>query len=291
MTDASDMDLVREFGRNQSEAAFTELVRRHLNIVYSIARRCTNNDGDAQDVAQVVFVILARKAAGLRARTVLTGWLYETTRYTAACVLRTNARRHFRDQEAYMQSTLTDVNAADDWHRLAPHLEAAMSQLGEGDRTLLALRFYENKSGLEAAVLLGIREAAAHKRTARALEKLRKFFTHRGVELSAAAIAGAVSANSVQAAPAALAKAVTTVGIAKGAATSGSTLTLIKGALKIMAWTKIKTAVVFAAIIGCVAGSGVGLYAYHSTHLKPPPSCKLHWMLRNLQRGIGNIQR
>jgi RNA polymerase sigma factor (sigma-70 family) len=249
MPDANDMDLVREFARNHSEAAFTELVRRHLNLVYSVARRCTGSDSDAQDVTQAAFVILARKAAGLRTRTVLTGWLYETTRHTAACLQRTNARRHAREQEAYMQSTLTAADTADAWSRLAPHLEAAMAQLGERDRTLLALRFYENKTGPEAAVLLGIREAAAHKRTARALEKLRIFFSHRGVALSAAAIAGAVSANSVQVAPAALAKTISAVAMAKGMSAGASTLTLVKGALKIMAWTKMKMVIAVGATV------------------------------------------
>ncbi|HTB84478.1 MAG TPA: sigma-70 family RNA polymerase sigma factor [Candidatus Sulfotelmatobacter sp.] len=253
MTDALDMDLVREFARNHSEAAFSELVRRHLNLVYSVARRCTGTDSDAQDVTQVVFVILARKAAGLNARTVLAGWLYETTRNTAARLQRTNVRRHVREQEAYMQSTLTDANTLDDWHRLAPHLEAAMSQLGEADRTLLALRFYENKSGLEAAALLGIHEAAAHKRTARALERLRKFFTRRGVELSAAAIAGAVSANSVQAAPAGLAAVITS------AALSGTTITstALVAATKAIAMTTLQKIIVTAALAVSV---GVGIY-------------------------------
>ena len=73
MPDANDMDLVREFVHNHSEAAFTELVRRHVSLVYSVARRCTDNDDDAQDVTQAVFIILARKAASLRARTVLAG--------------------------------------------------------------------------------------------------------------------------------------------------------------------------------------------------------------------------
>lgn len=256
MTDTSDMELVREFARNHSEAAFTELVRRHLNLVYSVARRCTDCDADAKDVAQVVFVIFARKAAGLRTRTVLAGWLYETTRYTAACLQRTNVRRQVREQESYMQSTLTDnANTDADWHLLAPHLEAAMSQLGKGDRTLLALRFYENKSGQEAAALLGINAAAAHKRTARALEKLRKFFTQRGVALSVTAIAGAVSANSVQAAPVALAKSVTAMAIAKGAAASGSSLTLIKGTLKLMAWTKAKMAIAVSACLLLTGGT------------------------------------
>ena len=66
MPDANDMDLVREFARDHSAAAFNDLVRRHLNLVYSVARRCTGNDGDAHDVTQAVFIILARKAAGLR---------------------------------------------------------------------------------------------------------------------------------------------------------------------------------------------------------------------------------
>jgi RNA polymerase sigma factor (sigma-70 family) len=253
MTDALDMDLVREFARDHSEAAFTELVRRHLNLVYSIARRRTDSDGDAQDVSQAVFVILARKAADLRARAVLTGWLYETTRYTAACMQRTNARRHAREQEAYMQSTLADTDTAADWHRLAPHLEAAVSQLGERDRTLLALRFYENKSGPEAAALLCIREAAAHKRTARALEKLRKFFTRRGVALSAAAIAGAVSANSVQAAPVGLAATIS-VAAAKGAAVTATVATLVKGTLKLMNYAKLKLTVSIAAGILLTGG-------------------------------------
>jgi RNA polymerase sigma factor (sigma-70 family) len=254
MTDALDMDLVREFALNHSEAAFTELVQRHLNLVYSVARRCTGNDGDAQDVTQAVFAILARKAAGLRARTVLAGWLYETTRHSAACVQRTNARRHVREQEAYMQSTLTEnANTATDWRRLAPHLEAAMSQLDEGDRTLLALRFYENKSGPEAAALLGIREAAAHKRTARALEKLRKSFTRRGVELSAAAIAGAVSANSVQAAPAGLAATITAAALSGTAITTSAFI----AATKAVAMTTIQKITVTAAL---TVSAGFGFY-------------------------------
>src|ERR1035437_6597201 len=101
MADANDMDMVREFARQNSETAFAELVRRHLNLVYSVALRYTGNPGDAQDVTQAVFIILARKAAGLPARTVLTGWLYETTRFTAVCMQRTNVRRHAREQEAY----------------------------------------------------------------------------------------------------------------------------------------------------------------------------------------------
>jgi RNA polymerase sigma factor (sigma-70 family) len=249
MPDAQDMELVREFARDNSEAAFTELVRRHINLVYSVARRCTGNDGDAHDVTQAVFIILARKAAGLREKTLLTGWLYETTRFTAARLLRTNARRHAREQEAYMQSTLNEADNSAIWEKLSPHLETAMGKLNAADRALLVLRFYENKSGPEAAALLGIREDAAHKRVTRAIEKLRKVFAQRGVTISGTAIAGAVSANSVQAAPVALVKTISVTAVAKGAAATTSTLTLVKGALKIMAWSKAKTVIVASAVV------------------------------------------
>ena len=108
MPDANDMELVRDYARHNSEAAFAELVRRHINLVYSVGLRCTGQAEDAQDVTQAVFIILARKAAGLRERTVLTGWLYETTRFVAVKLLRTKARRQAREQEASMQSTLND---------------------------------------------------------------------------------------------------------------------------------------------------------------------------------------
>jgi uncharacterized protein (TIGR03435 family) len=266
MADANDMDLVREFARHNSQTAFAELVQRHLNLVYSVALRFTGNTGDAQDVTQAVFIILARKAAGLAVRTVLIGWLYETTRFTAFRLLRTQARRRTHEQEATMQSTLNESVPDHVWLQLAPHLEAAMARLAERDRTLLVLRFYENKTGAETAAQLGIGEAAAHKRTARALEKLRKFFTKRGVTLSSTVIAGAIADHSVSTAPVGLAKTVTTIAVAKGTAASASTLTLIKGALKIMAWTKIKMVAVVGVCVLLVAGTAEVIVRHYETN-------------------------
>jgi RNA polymerase sigma factor (sigma-70 family) len=253
MPDANDMDLVREYARDHSEPAFAGLVQRHINLVYSVALRCTGNSEDAQDVTQAVFIILARKAASLRDRTVLTGWLYETTRFTAARFIRTRVRRQIREQEAYMQSSSNEPDPDGVWRQLSPLLEEAMTQLGEKDRALLALRFFENKSGAETAAALGIQEWAVHKRTSRAVEKLRTFFGRRGISVSAGVLIAAVSANSLQAAPTGLAATVTAVA-AKGAAVSGSTLTLVKGALKLMAWAKAKTVII--ATAGVILATG-----------------------------------
>ncbi|HZM01800.1 MAG TPA: sigma-70 family RNA polymerase sigma factor [Candidatus Saccharimonadales bacterium] len=253
MPDVNDMALVRQYTDHNSETAFAELVRRHINLVYSVAWRYAGNSHDAQDVAQTVFIVLAQKAATLRHRATLTGWLYETARFTGARLIRTRARQQAREQEAYMQSTLNDSEADRLWRQLAPLLEDAMTRLSERERTVLALRFFENKSGAETAALIGIREWAAHKRTARALEKLRKFFTSRGVNSTTAVIATAISSHSVQAAPMALAKSITAAAIAKGTAAGSSSLSLTKGAVKFMASTHAKTTVVSLIVAGLAA--------------------------------------
>jgi uncharacterized protein (TIGR03435 family) len=152
-----------------------------------------------------------------------------------------------------MQSGLNESETGI-WASIAPSLDTAVAGLNEKDRRAIVLRFYEGRNLREVGVALGASEAAAKKRVTRALEKLQRFFLKRGVTSTAEILAGAISANSVQAAPVALAKSVTAVAIAKGAAASGSTLTLIKGVLKIMAWTKMKTAIVIAAV--ALAGAG-----------------------------------
>lgn|ERR1022692_1620010 len=129
MPDANDRDLIRDFARCNSEAAFAGLVQRHINLAYSVALRFTGQTHDAEDVTQAVFIILAKKAASLRERTVLTGWLYETTRFTAGKLLRMKARRATREQEAFMQSPLNESESDGLWRQLAPHLEEAMSRL------------------------------------------------------------------------------------------------------------------------------------------------------------------
>lgn len=233
MTDADDITLLGEFAERQLEPAFAEIVRRHLNMVYSVALRFTRNTEDAQDVAQAVFVLLAQRAGSLRERKSLTGWLYETTRFTAMKLFRTRVRRAAHEQEAISQTILNSANSESLWQRLDPLMEEAMSRLSEKDRALIALHFFENKSHAETAAALGIAEWATRKRIARAVEKLRAFFGKRGVVVPSAVLVAVISANSTLAAPAAFAKTVTATAAAKGATASAATLTLVKGALKL----------------------------------------------------------
>jgi len=182
-------------------------VRRHVNLVYSASLRHTGLAAQAEEITQAVFIILARKAANLRDGTVVEAWLYETARLTALSWQRAERRRQFREQEAYMQSALQESTTDPVWQQMAPLLDEAMMRLGSQEREAIVRRFFKDQNLREAAAGLNLSEAAAQKRVHRALEKLRKFFAKRGVNSTTAIIAGAISANSVQAAPVALASA------------------------------------------------------------------------------------
>ncbi len=256
MQDAPDKELLRQYVHRNSDAAFAALVARYVNLVYSAALRKTGDPGAAEEITQAVFIILARKAESLPERTILSGWLYQTARLTAANFLRTETRRARREQEAYMQSPANETDA-EAWPQIMPLLDDAMGQLGEKDRNAISLRFFEGKSFQEIGAAFGASENAAKKRVHYALEKLRRYFSKRGVGLTTGAIAGAMAANSVQAAPVALARTATATAtaLAKGAAVGGSTLALAKGVLKIMAWTKATTAIVGIVVAGMAAYS------------------------------------
>jgi len=271
MPDANDMDLVREYATANSEPAFETLVRRHVSLVYSVALRQVGNPAQAEEITQAVFLILARKAARLRPDTVLAGWLHETARFASASFLRGESRRHRREQEAYVQSKLQESTADPAWEQLAPLLDEAIGQLGKADRNAVVLRFFQNKSAREIADALNVRESAAQKRLNRAVEKLRAWFLKRGVAVSADALSGALSVNSIPSAPAHLAASVMAVS-AKGTAVSSSTLTLIKGALKIMAWTKAKTIVAVSVAVIMATGTTTTLVVQHRHHIVPRSS-------------------
>jgi RNA polymerase sigma factor (sigma-70 family) len=256
MQELDDIALLRDYAENGSEAAFAKLVERHVDRVYSVALRHTGNPHQAEEITQAVFVILAKKARGLRKSVILEGWLYQTARLTAVTQIRSEIRRSRREQKASMQ-TIPEENENDAWSQMAPLLDGALAGLNETDRNAVVLRFFYGKSMREIGTALGASEDSARMRINRALEKLRDYFLRHGVASTAAIIAGAMSANSVQAAPVALAKLATAAALAKGATGSVSAVTAAKGVLKIMAWTKVQTAIVGAVIVGMAAYSVV----------------------------------
>jgi RNA polymerase sigma factor (sigma-70 family) len=254
---SDDMRLVREFAASRSEPAFAQLVGRHINLIYSAALRRVGDAHLAEEVTQTVFITLARKAGSLGPRTILSGWLYRTMAFAAADASKSRRRRQQREQEAFMQSNLTDPPADEAWTRLAPLLEPALDALAESERNVVVLRFLEGKSLNEVGIALGVSEEAARMRTSRALEKLRKYFSQRGVSFTATIIVSALAANAIKAAPAGLA-----ITIKAAALTAAGTGTLT--ALKFMTMTQLKFSV--AALL--VAGTATALVVQHQAQAK-----------------------
>jgi RNA polymerase sigma factor (sigma-70 family) len=246
MTDSQT--LLADYANNGSEAAFRELVAHYLDLVYTTAVRLAGGDTHlAEDVAQTVFMDLARLAKGLSSEVRLGGWLHRHTCFVAAKTLRGERRRQFREREAAEMNALTDHSEAR-LAEVAPILDEAINQLGTTDRAAVLLRFYERLDFRSVGEALGTNEAAAQKRVSRALEKLHVLLKRRGVTLSIAALGAALSVEAVKAAPAGLAASISGTAIAGAAAGTGNIFTL----LRYMASTKLKTSIVAAFIVASV---------------------------------------
>jgi RNA polymerase sigma factor (sigma-70 family) len=227
MATVGDIELLNDYARTKSEAAFATLVDRYLNLVYSAAMRQVRDADLAKDVSQAVFIILARKAGRLGPKTILSGWLYRTACFASRDALKADYRRQRREQEAMkMEQEIYSDQAL--WEELSPVLDEAMQQLKPKDRDAILLRFFEDQSFREVGAALGSNEDAAQKRVSRALDKLRGFLRNRGVTASLIGLGGALLSDGAHAAPFGL-KGVVTVGATAGVAGAGGGATLSRG--------------------------------------------------------------
>lgn len=249
MNEQTDSQLLRAYAEERSEAAFTELVRRRVDLVYSAALRMVRDPHLAEDVTQGAFVALARNAAQLSGRSVLSSWLHVTAQNIAAQAVRTIERRRAREQEAAAMNELIAHESDAAWEHIAPHLDAALGALSEPDRDALMLRYFERMSAHEMARELGVSTEAAQKRVSRAVERLREFFAQRGITVGASGLVVAVSSNAVQAAPVGLAATISTAAALAGTAVHTS---LTIAATKTIAMTTLQKTLVSTVIAATI---------------------------------------
>lgn len=234
-----DSQLLRQYAEHRSEPAFRELVARHLDLVYSVALRQMGGDHSlAQDIAQTVFIDLARKAKSLPASVVLAGWLCRHTFFVASTFVRSEHRRRQREQETVAMN-IADHTTGPDWERLRPHLDKALQDLAPADRDAIVLRYFQGRDLKAVGNALGLSEDAAQKRVARALGKMRDRLARRGITLATASLAAAITAHSVTAAPLSLATHIATAALSGTGVGSGLAVTWIKW----LAWTRTKSVI------------------------------------------------
>lgn len=255
----TDWDLLRQYARSGSQQAFTELVTRHIDMVYAACLRRLHNRQDAEDATQAVFIALAGKIAGLDAKTVVGGWLYRAAAYTCGDMLRKAKRR----EEHEMAAAIERAESSSEGHPEAPDIDDALAKLNSADREAIVLRFLEDRSFREVGVELHVSEEAARKRVSRALQRLRGTLTTAdGAALSMLAVQQLLYASLHPAPPGLLAA--TTKAALSGCATGSAALS--KGAVTIMATTHIKL-LAGAAVVALLTG---GAYVGYKM-MAPPP--------------------
>ena len=255
-----DHQLLDQYAREGSQGAFAELLARHLNLVYSAALRQVRDVQKAQDISQLVFANLARKAADIPRNVILAGWLHRDTRFTALDMLRRDGRRAAQSRRRSPCRTL-DPDGSPEWEQLRPFLDEALDELAPAERDALLLRYFEQRSLKDIGVALGSGEEAARKRVSRGLDKLRDVLARRGVTASASALSVAMTTYAIEAAPAALTSSILSSALAAPVAAVGTIAA--SQAFRALLMTKLKTAAIGLALTAGITTAVVQTLSNH----------------------------
>ncbi len=255
------------FRSDGSHDAFREVVAAHLPMVYGTALRLGNgNAAEAEDVAQMAFADLVRKARSLREGASVGAWLHRHTCFLMKNALRGETRRRARESAAAaeMQAGSTDApTVARQWEDIGGRLDRCLESLAEADRSVLVLRFFEGRALREVGEALGIGDDAAQKRVSRALERLRQLLTGRKAGLSSASLASVMSARVRAEVPAHMAGSLAQSALRLAAVRSGAFAASGTSAAVITAWAGVVAvaamggSILWPHLAGAAQGGGV----------------------------------
>ncbi len=241
-----DRELLEAFRQRNDEAAFEALVRRHGPLVMGVCRRGLGNEHDAADAFQAVFLVLARKAASIRAAEVLSAWLHSVAVRTSlkARAVRQKRLAHEKLVIDMPEPVFEPTENADEALTV---LDEEVRSLPEKYRVPVILCELEGRSRKEAAAILDLAEGTLSSRLAMARTKLAERLSGRGIAMSAVALGTLVAQSAAQASvPATLiagtAKAAALLNAGQAAATvaSAEVVALTDGVLKTMLIAKLK---------------------------------------------------
>jgi RNA polymerase sigma factor (sigma-70 family) len=260
----SDADLLAEFQSSRSQESFEAIVSRHGPAVYRTCLRIVGNVHDAEDGAQAVLVILARRPEAVT-RT-LTGWLHRIACRTAWRIVQGRIRRKETLRAVTPERPINDED-------LRRELDGALERLPEHYREAVVLRYLEGRSEKEAASLAGCPQGTLGWRAMEGLNRLREMLGRGGAPVGAgvllAFLANEAAASAIPA-------------CAAGGGLSAQVSALVDGGLKAMVVTKLKVAamMVFAVAPALIGAGSLALQAFFPEPVKvevrededlPPP--------------------
>jgi len=244
----NDWLLLRDFVEKRSEAAFAELVNKHMKLVYWTCRRDLDHAQLAEDATQAVFLLLAQKADSMRRGTSISGWLFQAARLVSRNAARNEARRRKSEQEA-AQLVDQSLRASHGDQDIEPWLNDALAALSESDRNAILMRYFDGLSLHEAAVEIGVSEKALSQRVNRAIEKMRHFLRKKRVTIGSSALLAVLTDHATMAPESCHAATLHAVQQLAAGHTAAATASLQKGVLITMQVTKYKYAVAGATLL------------------------------------------
>ncbi len=256
----ADAQLLESFLADRDESAFAALVARHGPMVLATCRAVLKDPSAADDAFQATFLVLARRAASVRGRDALGGWLHRVAYRAAVQAARDAARRRVEERKAAEMRATLDVRGEvrDD---LKSAIHAEVERLPESLRLPVVLCDLEGRTREQAAEELSWTEWMVRGRLARGRAKLRRRLTLRGLAPSVGVGVSVLAAESAAAVPEALA--IMTVRSALAAVAGRAAATAATGlAARVahaMLLDRLRSAAVVAVATVAVAGTSVGL--------------------------------
>ena len=263
----SDAQLVERFVLRRDEAAdaaFEELVIRHGPLVLRVCRSVLQNEHDAEDAFQAVFLVLASRARSIRRTGSIASWLFGVAQRVSTRGRRTALRRRRLDRSVVVAQRSASESSAHDEPE-SGIVQAEIERLPERLRSPVVLCYLEGLTYGAAAHQLGVSEAAFRGRLARARDRLRHSLTRRGMIVPAALLVAGACGEARAAVPLALIH--STVRIAQGFVAGYAVAALARGVLKAMLLQQVKAA----AFLLCLAlAASYGVWQTRSSAAQAP---------------------
>lgn len=190
----TDAELLQRFAANADEKAFRSLVERHAGMVYGVALRSVGDATLAEEIAQGVFTIFARKARSLIHKK-LSGWLHDAAVLEARNFSRKAAR--YRQVVTAYENEMSASTIDASWEEVSPHLDEALSRLPERSKNMVVMRFYERLSFKEIAAVFGKSEEASRKEVDRSVQQLGTLLKKHGITTTGAALSVILGAQTL----------------------------------------------------------------------------------------------